>query len=304
MLRLRGGRIVTPTESVLLRGPVAEFFADATGEFIRNACELSGSTKTPPRRRAGDGLHMAFVESVLLYTAELHHGGTLLFVPEEITHEDARLKGRCPSSTCCRARGRGTLVSAMAARLRHNAAAERLEGRETVKGERLEELEGLAFEQQNCEDAARRRPVHCLAHRRGWGGGADRHVPDHRLRRGGDGRTSPAPTRSTSPRIQKGGQSKEAASRMYGTRHRSAFRFVGAWSRRVAFVMSQDGGVKRCGRSGRGCSCGRTSRSASPRRCRDWPGFFVWRGILPGGGRRMRRWRRGIPLLLPKGGAR
>jgi hypothetical protein len=37
--------------------------------------------------------HIAFVESVLLHTAELHHGGTLLFVLEN-THEDARLQGR------------------------------------------------------------------------------------------------------------------------------------------------------------------------------------------------------------------
>ena len=80
---------------------------------------------------------------MLLYTAELEHGGTLLFVPEEITHEDSRLLSRVsikyvlPST-----RPRNALVSAMAARLKHNALAERLQNRRTVKAEELEQLDG------------------------------------------------------------------------------------------------------------------------------------------------------------------
>src|SRR6202030_3136657 len=89
-----GGRIVTPTDSVLRAGPVAEFFANAVDNFIGNACQLSGVQQDPAE---DDGLAfapLAFVESVLLYTADLHHGGTLLFVPEEVTHEDSRLLSR------------------------------------------------------------------------------------------------------------------------------------------------------------------------------------------------------------------
>ena len=43
---------------------------------------------------------------------------------------------------------------------------------------------------------------------------------------------------------QLGRQSKEASFTEYGTRHRSAFRFAGSMESAVAFVMSQDGGVK------------------------------------------------------------
>lgn len=128
VIRLRGGRIVTPTDSVLRDGPVAEFFVNSTVNFITNACHLSGIRQDPAE---DDGLAFAtqsFVESILLYTADLRHGGTLLFVPEEMTHEDSRLKSRLsikyvlPST-----RPRDALVSAMAARLRHNVAAERLQ---------------------------------------------------------------------------------------------------------------------------------------------------------------------------------
>ena len=131
---------MTPTESVLRVGPVAEFFAPAEAVFIRNARQHSGIDQDPDE---DDGLamaHMRFVESVLLYVAELHHGGTLLFVPEEMTHDDARIQARLsikyvlPST-----RPRDALVSSMSARLKYNAAAETLDGRRTVKGERLEQ---------------------------------------------------------------------------------------------------------------------------------------------------------------------
>ena len=245
VLRLRGGRIVTPTESVLPRGPVAEFFDNATADFIRNACELSGIDQDPAQ---DDGLamaHMAFVESVLLYTAELHHGGTLLFVPEEITHEDARLKGRMsikyvlPST-----RPRDALVSAMAARLRHNASAERIEGRKSVKAERLEELEEMAFEQQNCEDAARD-AARFIASLTAVDGAV---VLTDTFRIIGFGAEVTASFSGTDKvhvaQDQLGRQSKEASFTEYGTRHRSAFRFAGSMESAVAFVMSQDGGVK------------------------------------------------------------
>jgi hypothetical protein len=43
----------------------------------------------------------------------------------------------------------------MAARLKHNARAEKLESRKTVKSEEFEELVPLADEQHRCEDDAR-----------------------------------------------------------------------------------------------------------------------------------------------------
>jgi len=50
---------------------------------------------------------------MLLYTADLHHGATLLFVPEEITHEDSRLLSRLSIKYVLRStRSREALVSA------------------------------------------------------------------------------------------------------------------------------------------------------------------------------------------------
>lgn len=84
---MHDGGIVTAAQSVLLKGPVTEFFDEAAGVFIRDACQLSGIDQDPAEDDGLSFAHQSFIESVLLYTAELKHGGTLLFVPEEITHD-------------------------------------------------------------------------------------------------------------------------------------------------------------------------------------------------------------------------
>jgi hypothetical protein len=245
VLRLRGGRIVTPTESVLLRGPVADFFDNAKDEFICNAWKQLGIDRAPAQ---DDGLamaHVTFVESILLYTAELHHGGTLLFVPEEITHDDARLKGRVsikyvlPST-----RPKDALVSAMSARLQLNAAAKRLDVGRPIRPEHMAEWWPHCHALQRCEDVARD-AARFIASLTAVDGAV---VLTDMFRIIGFGAEVTANFSGTDKvhiaKDQEGRQTEEASFTEYGTRHRSAFRFAGSMESAVAFVMSQDGGVK------------------------------------------------------------
>ena len=243
--RLRDGNLVSPSNGVLLRGPVADFFADASDQFIENACSLSDINKDPAE---DDGLcfaHMQFIESVLLYTAEIKHGGTLLFVPEQMTHADPRLLGRVNikyalSST----RPRDVLVSAMAARLKNNSAAEKMESRRTVKKELIEELESYAFGQQNYEDATRD-AARFIASLTAVDGAV---ILTDMFRIIGFGAEVIA-SFSGADKVHisqdaEGNDTKEVSFVGYGTRHRSAFRFAASMESSVAFIMSQDGGIK------------------------------------------------------------
>ena len=245
VLRLRDGKIVSPTDSVLMRGPVAEFFAPAEAVFIRIACQLAEIDQEPDK---DDGLRMAhqtFVESLLLYTADLKHGGTLLFVPEEMTHDDPRLLSRVsikyvlPSG-----RPRDALVSAMEARLRHNAAYERLQSRRTLKGEDLQELEALGNRQQECEDAAKD-VARFIASLSAVDGAV---VLTDTLRIIGFGAeviaASPATDTVHVAQTAEGEPSRPVPFTEFGTRHRSAYRFAAGMDNSVAFVLSQDGGIK------------------------------------------------------------
>jgi hypothetical protein len=245
VLRMRDGKIVTAAQSVLLKGPIAEFFDAAAEVFIHNACERSGIDQDPAE---DDGLslaHQSFIESVLLYTAELKHGGTLLFVPDEITHEDPRLLSRLSikyvlSST----RPQSALVSAMAARLERNALAEKLSNRRTVSAQKLEHLDALTADQERCEDAARD-AARFIASLTAVDGAV---VLTETLRIIGFGAEVTA-SFSGGDKVHaaltaEATETTEVRFADYGTRHRSAFRFVASMEPSVGFIMSQDGGVK------------------------------------------------------------
>ena len=245
VLRMRNGEIVTAAQSVLREGPVAEFFDAASGVFIHNACQLSGIDQDPAEDDGLSFAHQSFIESVLLYTAELKHGGTLLFVPEETTHEDPRLLSRMsikyilPST-----RPRDSLVSAMAARLKHNDLAKKLRNRRTVRAEELKQLDVLAGEQQSCEDAARD-AARFIASLTAVDGAV---VLTDTLRIIGfgaeiTGSFSGGDTVHVA-HTSEATETKEVRFAEYGTRHRSAFRFVASMEPSVGFIMSQDGGVK------------------------------------------------------------
>ncbi|HEX4142074.1 MAG TPA: hypothetical protein VHY91_00880 [Pirellulales bacterium] len=245
VLRLRDGGIVTAAQSVLLRGPIAEFFRVASREFVRNACQLSEIDQDPDEDDGLNFAHQSFIESVLLYIAELKHGGTLLFVAEEITSADPRLLSRMsvkyvlPST-----RPRDALVSAMAARLKHNALADKVKTRRMVKAEDLEQLEALADDQRRCEDSARD-AARLIASLTAVDGAV---VLTDTLRIIGFGAEVTA-SFSGGDKVHvaytaDGAETKEVRFAEYGTRHRSAFRFVASMEPSAGFIMSQDGGVK------------------------------------------------------------
>jgi hypothetical protein len=245
LLRLRDGGIVTPSESVLLRGPVAEFFDPASVVFIQNACKLSTVDQDPAEDDGLNSAHQSFIESVLLYTAELKHGGTLLFVPEEIAYDDSRLLSRVSIKYVLpNTRPRDALVSAMSARLKRIALATKLLERRTVKPEELEQLDALEWDQHNCEDAAKD-AARFIASLTTVDGAV---VLTDTLRIIGFGAevTTSFSGGDTVYLAHTAEATETNAVRFaeYGTRHRSAFRFVASMEPSVGFIMSQDGGVK------------------------------------------------------------
>jgi hypothetical protein len=245
LIRLRGGDVVSPSQSVLLRGPVARFFLNASDEFIREACERSGVSQNPEQDDTLSLSHLWFVESILLHTAEMKHGGALLFVQDVLADNEARLhesvsiKYRLPST-----RPRDALLAAMAARLEHNDVHQRLHKRRSVKEQDLENLEELAWHQRDCEDSSRdaARFIGSLAAVDGAV------VLTDKLRIigfGGEVRVSGPGTDTV--HIAKNEECDEMSAApftAYGTRHRSSFRFVETMEPSVAFILSQDGGIK------------------------------------------------------------
>jgi hypothetical protein len=245
VIRLRGGEVVSPLRSVLFRGPVARFFFNAGDELIREACERSGVNQDPEE---DDGLrfsHLSFIESILLHLAELKHGGAVLFVRDVVADNEARLreavslKYRLPST-----RPRDALVAAMAVRLEHNDLYDRLHERRTVKEQDFEKLEALAWCQREHEDSSRD-AAQFIGSLAAVDGAV---VLTDKLRIigfGGEVRvSSPGTDTIHIAKNEEGDEITAAPFTGYGTRHRSAFRFVEKMDPSVAFILSQDGGIK------------------------------------------------------------
>lgn len=249
VIRLRGGQVVSPLRSVLYSGPVAQFFCDTTDELIAEAIQRSGpptsSIRCDEQDDGRDFAHLDFIEYVLLCTAELHHGGALLFVPEDTADNDPRLlenvslKYRLPST-----RPRDALLAAMAVRLERNDFHERLHERSRVSREQLENLEALDWNQRAYEDSARD-AARFIASLTSVDGAV---VLTDKLRIigfGGEVRVSgPGTDTIYHATNEDGTQATAAPFTSYGTRHRSAFRFVESMNPAVAFILSQDGGIK------------------------------------------------------------
>ncbi|MFY7952647.1 MAG: putative sensor domain DACNV-containing protein [Armatimonadaceae bacterium] len=243
VLRLRGGKIEVPADRLLFRGPVARFFAGASDDLIREACRRAEVS----RRGRDDGrefAHIEFIESILLHTAELNHGGALLFVPEDTADDDEHLaaavsiKYRLPSN-----RPRESLLQAMAVRLQHNATHSRLHRQSTVRRADMEELEALDWNQGNYEDTARD-AARFIASLTAVDGAV---VLTDQLRIIGFGaevRVSTGTDTIYSATDAQGTDLSPVPFTSYGTRHRSSFRFVESMEPAVAFILSQDGGIK------------------------------------------------------------
>jgi hypothetical protein len=227
----------------MFRGPVGRFFAEASDGLIAEAVRRSGL----PRPERDDGLdlaHIEFIESVLLHTAELHHGGALLFVQESVADDDARLgeavsiKYRLPST-----RPRDALLVAMSVRLQRNATRERLSERKAIKQDDFEDLDALEWDQRNYEDSARD-AARFIASLTSVDGAV---VLTDELRIIGFGAEVRVSSGTDTIHVAGDADGEElspAPFTGYGTRHRSSFRFVEGMDASVAFILSQDGGIK------------------------------------------------------------
>jgi DNA integrity scanning protein DisA with diadenylate cyclase activity len=132
----------------------------------------------------------------------------------------------------------------MAARLKRNALADKLQNRRTVKAEEMEELDVLVWNQQNYEDAARD-AARFIASLTAVDGAVVLTDTLRIIGFGAEVTTSfSGGDKVHAAHTAEATDSKEVRFSEYGTRHRSAFRFVASMEPSVGFIMSQDGGVK------------------------------------------------------------
>ena len=253
VIRLLDGGLAVPAGNVCLRGPVGDFFGEAADWFVDKACALASQTSHADVQN--DDLMLAyttFVELLLFSATDLGHGGTILFVSDALSHEDPRLLNRVhikyptPSR-----RPQEVLLHKMAMRLQWQEQYGALYEKKAVSHSTFQGLDALDDAQQDAVDAVRDL-AKFLAGLTAVDGAV---ILTDRLRLLGFGAemlTAAKKIESVrAARSEFADKYTEVPLSAFGTRHRSAFRFCSSFEPSVAFILSQDGGVKAVRQVGR-----------------------------------------------------
>jgi len=253
VIRLLDGGLAVPAGNVFLRGPVGDFFGAAASWFMEKACALASHTYHEEAQNKDLTLaYTTFVELLLFSATDLGHGGTILFVSDDLSHDDPRLLKRVhikypmPSS-----RPTEVLLHKMAMRLQWQEHYGALDEKKTISHSAFQSLDVLDSAQQDAVDAVRDL-AKFLAGLTAVDGAV---LLTDRLRLLGFGAevlTDAQKIESMRSAISEFADTFTAVPiSAFGTRHRSAFRFCSSVAPSVAFIMSQDGGVKAVRQVGR-----------------------------------------------------
>ena len=245
LLKLENGRLASPPVDVFLNGPVAADFLGPVEQLYHLVYEgfSSDDPYEPPLNHHNCSVrYISYIKRLLTYFMDKPHGGIVLIVPEDV---DERFEQLVNIKFACRSYDMWEkLIESLRLRRRwFEVGAEIARGEGVCEKSKVVDLSHLrsAIEEREHEltDA-----LQLMAALSGVDGAV---VLTDRLRLIGFG----AELRARTPVsvVYKaldslGEQREQVVPEIFGTRHRSAFRFCAEYGRGTAFVHSQDGGLK------------------------------------------------------------
>jgi len=246
LLRLDQGKIEKPSRAVFDKGPIADFLKKGKRNVID---ESKKRNITIFGEQYLGSIYAQFIERILDKIREKFHGGTLIIVPEEIKPGDTRLKDRIVIKYLCDFNALDPLIDKIekSSNYRHSM--------ETVRKQKV-----LAKDVRECIDAvedrqtAERRLTATASFISSLSAVDGAVVMNENLQLLGFG----AEIIAISPSLKKikvitdfeknTGEYRDIE--LFGTRHRSAFRFCSSFENAIAAIVSQDGGIKLAKRVG------------------------------------------------------
>jgi Probable sensor domain DACNV len=243
---LRSGSITYPRSNVLYGGPIGRFFSNAQAALYQ---ELCGRLEVDRYSDSDDGYpgraYTAIVERLLYRISSQHHGGTLLLIPD-IWHTEINIWSPVVSIKYPIEDYRlwNLLLSKLELHKKYYSLyfglrnAKRISKRDYYDYSRYEHLRDVADEQMRDSIA--------FAGSLSGVDGAIIMTDKFRILGFGAEVTAPAPVlHSIHLAEDTSGEDFQIISvNSYGTRHRAAFRYCWSLPQAIAFVISQDGGVR------------------------------------------------------------
>lgn len=247
----KAGQITLPGLEALVDERFTDFLIEAMNELYNEVVAMLGVTQFDETGSEDAFPHMfylRFLKRVLHRVGEKRHGGTILMIPDDLMPKDTRLKKRLSIKYACNANYAWEALRDFLVNLHQLIELEIVQSKvESISKDDLRYRLGLKRVDQQFSEMAGD-----LASLIGNMTGVDGAVliTDH-FRLLGFGTELIA----TSPHLEHVlRQDKDQETRIsiehFGTRHRSAFRICSSFKQCVAFVVSQDGGVKAVKRVG------------------------------------------------------
>jgi hypothetical protein len=255
LLSLRSGALYSPRAPVLWNGPISEYLEPARAKLHSSVLQALGSSSW-----SSDGMDEDYpqrfynfcLSRILNSINERRHGGTLLVVPSEIRSTDSRLLDRVNIKYAC---SYSFAWDMMLRNLKlHHDYFDLFfpisDSNKPVSQDDFHKLWRIEFDREHSDEAL----ADCF-HFIGALASVDGAVVMTRdLTVLGFG----AEVIAQSPTLKdvqlatnaEATETRPVSIESYGTRHRSVFRFCSSYEDAIAFVVSQDGGLRACRRTG------------------------------------------------------
>lgn len=246
---LRTGGLYFPSSDLLFNGLISDFLAPAKAALYSDAItalktktwDEDGFDNDYPQR-----LYSYCLSRVLSNIRDKGHGGTLIVVRDEITHDDPRLADRITLKYPSKYNHPWKLmVSSL--ELHRNYYDLHFRLRDSEKGLTKSEYRRISIIERDMNEVEEHLSE-CLRFLASLSSVDGAVVISDRFRLIGFG----AEVIAQSPTLSyvklaldgRGLKSLRTSIESYGTRHRSAFRFCSSYEDSIAFIVSQDGGIK------------------------------------------------------------
>ena len=244
---LKNGDIVEPKMNPIWDGDIHNFFQNARKSLYSETIKELKTKKWDELGHDDDypfRFYNYFLERVLFYIREKAHGGTIIFIPKAINKNDTRLTDRALIKYPCNYDYVWNILKASLINHRryYGLHFPLWDGKVPITKDNFREhnlLEGESLEiEEGLSDIAQ-----AIASLTSVDGAV---ILNDRFEVLGFGAEVTAVSQSLKEiSIKTGaGRNKKISIESFGTRHRSAFRFCSSFEDSVAFVVSQDGGVK------------------------------------------------------------
>lgn len=247
LLILDQGKIIGASSWVLRRGPVAEFLEKGAGKLYKEACKKL-KHKCWDQERIDDDypkrFYIMFLERILNRIRERFHGGTLIMIPDEMDINDTRLQDRIVIKYPCSYDAWASLIDELVKYRKYFDLHFKLWDKKKITQDEFRQMSVADRDYKESEEMTKR----AAAFLSSFSAVDGAVVITDKLRLLGFGAEIIAISPSLSrvkviTSFEKNiGEYRDIE--LFGTRHRSAFRFCSSFEDSVAFVVSQDGEIR------------------------------------------------------------